>query len=149
VWCEYVRNSGLEYYCIDLNPDVVNHMSKLLSSLNGNKNDHARLGRLEDIPFPSKFFDVVYAGHVLEHTTNPNKAFSEIKRLMKDDGLFLFVVPCGYDDEPAHVYNREKQEWLDDLNEYGFIVHEYHQHSDKYIADRMLNELWGIASKKC
>jgi len=148
VWYEYLRNLGLEYYCVDLNPDVIDYMKKLLSKSNVNENDRARIGRLEDIPFNNNFFDIVYAGHIIEHTTRPEKAFSEIKRVMKDDGLLIFVVPCGYDEEPAHTYNRDKQEWLNDLEEHGFIVHEYKQHNDKYIADRMLNELWGIASKK-
>ena len=44
----------------------------------------------EAIPFPDKYFDVVILTNVLDHTQSPIKVLEEIKRTLKDNGLFYF-----------------------------------------------------------
>jgi DNA-binding transcriptional MerR regulator len=43
---------------------------------------------VENIPFHDCTFDVVIANHMLYHVENKEKAFSEISRVLKDDGYF-------------------------------------------------------------
>lgn len=46
------------------------------------------------MPFPNKTFDVVISFDVLEHIENDTKAVSEIHRVLKDGGKFIFGVPA-------------------------------------------------------
>jgi len=46
--------------------------------------------RGEQIPYPDKFFDIVILTNVLDHTESPERVLSEIKRVLKDDGIFYF-----------------------------------------------------------
>lgn len=50
---------------------------------------------------PSNFFDVVWAGDVVEHVFDPIGLISEVERVLNQNGLFLFSVP--YD---LHIANR-------------------------------------------
>jgi ubiquinone/menaquinone biosynthesis C-methylase UbiE len=47
-------------------------------------------GRAEKLPFKDNFFDIVILANVLDHTENPEKALSEIKRVLKNGGMFYF-----------------------------------------------------------
>lgn len=52
-------------------------------------------GTAEKLPFESNFFDLVVAWDVLEHVPNDRKAFSEVSRVLRPKGHFLFSVPLG------------------------------------------------------
>jgi SAM-dependent methyltransferase len=117
---DYVRPAGFTHYCADIAEEVVEYMARLLSS-QGNE-VYSKQGVLEHLPWESGTFDVVYGSHVLEHTTDINQAFAEIARILKPDGVLLFAVPCGYDDEPAHVHNREYEEWEQDFHDNGWEI---------------------------
>jgi predicted SAM-dependent methyltransferase len=41
----------------------------------------------------NEFYDVILASHVLEHITNPFKAFLECLRIMRSGGLLIIIVP--------------------------------------------------------
>jgi SAM-dependent methyltransferase len=43
--------------------------------------------------FTNKYFDVIYSLGVFEHMDVPN--FKEVARILKDDGLFICLVPIG------------------------------------------------------
>lgn len=43
---------------------------------------------VQDIPFPDNSFDVIIANHMLYHVPNMEKAFSEMKRVLKSNGYF-------------------------------------------------------------
>jgi ubiquinone/menaquinone biosynthesis C-methylase UbiE len=49
--------------------------------------------RAEKLPFESGSFSVVTANMVLEHFENPAAAFSEIYRVLRPGGLFIFHTP--------------------------------------------------------
>ena len=52
------------------------------------------VGDAENIPFPDNHFDAVVIIDVLEHLEHPEKAVLEVKRVLKDDGIFHFFIPC-------------------------------------------------------
>lgn len=47
-------------------------------------------GRAESLPFEDNYFDVVILANVLDHVEQPEKALSEIRRVLKKEGLFHF-----------------------------------------------------------
>ena len=51
-----------------------------------------RKGSAEEIPFYDRTFDDVFCSNALDHTTNPESALSEIKRVLKNNGYFILIV---------------------------------------------------------
>ncbi len=47
-------------------------------------------GRTEKLPFKDNYFDVIILANVLDHVEQPEKALSEIKRVLKGKGIFHF-----------------------------------------------------------
>ncbi len=50
-----------------------------------------------NIDLPDNQYDVVICNHVLEHVNDVNKAFSEIKRILKPGGWAILMVPINPD----------------------------------------------------
>jgi SAM-dependent methyltransferase len=55
------------------------------------------LGDVIALPFENNFFDLVAAFEILEHIENDEKAFSEMARILKPSGFFIFSVPLRQD----------------------------------------------------
>ncbi len=55
--------------------------------------DSALVSLGESLPFRSDSFDVVSSNMVLEHLTDPFSVFTEIRRVLKPGGAFVFVTP--------------------------------------------------------
>jgi SAM-dependent methyltransferase len=53
--------------------------------------------RAEELPYPSNTFDAVVCESVLEHLPDPFAAFRELWRVMKSDGIVVFLTPSCYD----------------------------------------------------
>ncbi len=51
----------------------------------------------ENIPFDDEYFDVVCAFNSLDHVSNVDDSVSEIKRVTKPAGLFLFLVEINHE----------------------------------------------------
>jgi SAM-dependent methyltransferase len=54
-----------------------------------------RIGDICNIPYEKNSFDIVISFDVLEHIKNDFKAVSEIKRVLKPGGSFVFTVPAN------------------------------------------------------
>jgi ubiquinone/menaquinone biosynthesis C-methylase UbiE len=53
---------------------------------------------IDELPFPDSYFDVATANMVVEHLDNPKIQFTEISRILKPGGVFIFhtVNEAGY-----------------------------------------------------
>jgi len=49
----------------------------------------------ENIPFDDNMFDTVYSSHVLEHVSDVNQSLSEMKRVLKEDGIIIIGMPTA------------------------------------------------------
>ncbi len=49
----------------------------------------------KNIPFPDNYFDVVFSSNVLEHIPHQEDFQTEIKRVLKVDGIAVHVLPSG------------------------------------------------------
>jgi SAM-dependent methyltransferase len=75
--------------------------------------------------FPSAYFEIVIAKHVVEHLHHPEQALAEISRVLKPGGLLILATPnlaspmrarkgqgwIGYKD-PTHISLKPPEEWL-------------------------------------
>lgn len=61
----------------------------------GNKQRNVNIKNctLEKAAFPSKYFSVIHASHLIEHLNDPLSFLSEIYRILSDKGYFIVVTP--------------------------------------------------------
>lgn len=52
-----------------------------------------KIGSIQDIEFPKKYFDVIILDMVLEHLYNPDEALKKISSWLKKDGQLIFSIP--------------------------------------------------------
>jgi SAM-dependent methyltransferase len=72
-----------------------------------------RVGDFLAMDFPEKHYDAITAWALLEHVRAPSAFFKRVSQLLKDDGIFVFVVPnfsapgmkhCCTEDVPRHLW---------------------------------------------
>ncbi len=63
------------------------------------------LASIENMPFRSKMFNSVVASEVIEHTDSPKTFVSEVYRVLKKRGKFIFSYP-PLDRSSSHKYKR-------------------------------------------
>lgn len=99
---------------VDVNPNTVAWCKSL--SLSVVLMDEGRL------PFEDDAFDGAVLDNVLEHITDPSQLLTEIKRVVKPDGVLLVGVPGikGYASDEDHKIFYNEQELINRLNESGF-----------------------------
>jgi len=80
-----------------------------------------------------KKFDYIRAGNIVEHLSNPGKLLDNVKRHLKDDGVFVLetanVKGVGYiffKNNPDHVAWYCKYTLTTLLERHGFIIKEIH-----------------------
>jgi SAM-dependent methyltransferase len=81
----YLRNNCKKYKSSHYYPD------KIFGKLYG---DHYN-ENLEELTLSNNSVDIVITGDVLEHLYEPEKAFSEIARILKNGGYHIFTVPIA------------------------------------------------------
>ena len=66
------------------------------------------VSELGDGKLPSNYFDVVFAGDIVEHLERPELLFEEAKRVLKVGGIFMLTTPDGevkpYLVSPDHIW---------------------------------------------
>lgn len=94
-------------------------------------------GALQDIYFPTDYFDVVTCHDVLEHAIDPMLFLREVFRIIKQQGRFIIDFPDFFSNQgthhwkfPEHIwyFSINQLEWL--LREVGFIIEEMEQPID-------------------
>lgn len=78
-------------------------VSEPMIRLAQNKGLDARLGKLEEIEFNERF-DCVYLGDLIEHLAEPVDFFSNLKKIIKKDGLVIIEIPLTYNIYPANFF---------------------------------------------
>jgi len=72
-----------------------------------------RKGFGEDIPFPDRYFDVVFCSNALDHMEEPQKAATEIHRVLKPYGYFVVTIEIfekKTSRDPAHPHSLTKKD---------------------------------------
>jgi len=77
--------------------DNINFKTRLIGTdlYKGDNNliDEQYVASLTDLPFEDNYFDLVVCEWVMEHVEFPTKALTEINRVLKPNGRFIFFTP--------------------------------------------------------
>lgn len=87
---DYFYQRAKEIYGIDINKDDLREAKE---KYRREENIHVVNGSVEDIPFDSATFDVVYSCWVIEHLKKPDIFLDEVYRILKPGGLLILWVP--------------------------------------------------------
>lgn len=88
----YFAKKGAKVYAIDISPIMVSLVKKLAKKKNLNKRIVAKVMLAEDLKFPSNYFDLIFGRGVLHHVSI-KPSMIEIKRILKKDGVGVFIEP--------------------------------------------------------
>lgn len=75
---------------IDISKKALKRAKEVLKN---RKNVELKWGDAQNLKLPSRSFDKIICSETLEHLPNPRRAMSEIRRLLKKDGLAIISVP--------------------------------------------------------
>lgn len=123
-------------YGVDISPEAISYAQTNWQL----PNIIFQTGDSLNIPFPDNSFDVVVAFEVFEHLTDWRKFLSEIKRVLKADGLVYLSTPnktlyspgTKKPINPHHVFEMTIPEFKAALEEFYSIEHLYGQRTPIY-----------------
>ena len=127
---------------IDISEEAVRNLEKA-----GGK---ALVGSAENLPFGNDSFDLVVATDVLEHIEDDRQVLSEVSRVLKPKGYFLFSVPLRpelfnkMDAVAGHKRRYEIGGLLNLLSSKGFEVARYRSLSFYFEVLRFWGKLLGL-----
>jgi SAM-dependent methyltransferase len=98
--CWFTRQNPAEIIAVDNSPELVEHYRQAQVDI--------RCGEAYAIPFPDGYFEGVFCCWLLEHLSDPARAFSEMQRVLKPGGYLCVIVPSPHDmfsfyDDYTHV----------------------------------------------
>jgi SAM-dependent methyltransferase len=107
---------------IDISPPVIERLKA--------RGGFAVPGEIGLLPFGDQAFDLVCAFDVIEHVEDDRRAFGEISRVLKDDGVLIFSVPVHadlwteFDDWVGHVRRYDLSDLLAIISANQFALQE-------------------------
>ncbi len=121
----YFKTAGYDVAGLDLFPD--DELGKVI------------IGNVEDAKILDKSFDVVVASAIIEHVNDDYAALKNIRRILKDDGIFVIGIPFYNDWEITHmhIYSRESIRRL--LKVAGFSVDQAFEYPNLFVYAPIAN----------
>ena len=86
------KNIPVNIYGIDISNDMVNHASKKYKRFVQKGNLNFSLANIQETSFENDKFDKIYTISTVYFWKDMKKCFSEVKRILKPNGLFLNVI---------------------------------------------------------
>ncbi|MFA5793899.1 MAG: glycosyltransferase [Candidatus Brocadiia bacterium] len=127
---------------IDIDKAAINHALKKYRQ----ENLKFKIGDVRDIPLKGKnLFDVIVCYEVLEHIKEQAKLLKEVKRLLKDDGLFIVSTPNKpvYSNKRNYRNSFHKKEL--DINEFSGLMKKYFKNAS-FLGQRIFpsSNIWDL-----
>ncbi len=121
----YFKTAGYDVTGLDLFPDE--DFGKVI------------IGNIEDAKLPDMSFDVIVASAIIEHVNDDYAALNNIRRILKDDGIFVIGIPFYNDWEITHmhVYSRKSLRCL--LKATGFSVEKAFEYLNLFVYAPIAN----------
>ena len=86
----------------DISPDMIRVAINKQANLNI-RNIHFEVQNCYNLTFPDKSFDIAIAANLLHLLYEPEKAIAEVKRVLKDNGIFIAPTLCVGDNMKSKV----------------------------------------------
>ena len=86
-WGQYWIKNGWDVFGIDINRDQLTEAEE-----KGIKTSYCDLNS-DNLPFPDKFFDLIFAGEVIEHLTDTDGFVRDLYRCIRHGGFLLLTTP--------------------------------------------------------
>ena len=84
IYAKILKRRGAVVSGIDISPKMIELAKQNVKGVD------FRVGTAYNLPYKSGTFDIVVASLVVHYFTNMNRAFREIKRVLKRNGVFIF-----------------------------------------------------------
>ncbi|MDD5529889.1 MAG: methyltransferase domain-containing protein [bacterium] len=94
-----------------------------------NENLEFKVMNAEKLSFPDKIFDVVVSFEVVEHLENPEMYLSEIKRVLKTDGILIISTPN------KKIYTDAVEDWKNPFHIHEYYIEEFDAFLKKYFTE--------------
>jgi ubiquinone/menaquinone biosynthesis C-methylase UbiE len=155
---EIVGEKGF-VYGIDISEGMIKKSVDTSRRL-GVKNVDFIQSTLENIKLPSASADLVISNCTINHSSDKQKVWNEVNRILKKGGRFvvsdiyaLTPVPDEYKNDPAAIAecwagSVTRTEYLDQLRNAGFAAPEIIEESDPYKKGKVMVASWTIAGTK-
>ena len=110
-----LKKNPKKMYGIEISQDMLTKVSRKNSSALSAERLDLQQADIKDLPYENSLFDKIYTINTLYFWSDTDKSFSEIKRTLKPDGIFMNV-----------IYTKE---WLDKIlyTQYGFSKYSVEQ----------------------
>lgn len=109
-----ILQSDMEFDAANASSVTADYITALAKNLNIEDKLRSHLILAEDITFEDDTFDNIYAFETMEHVGDLDKSLSEVLRVLKPGGSFLFTLPlyANYDGG-YHTQQHSKEYWVD------------------------------------
>jgi len=84
IYTKILKKRGAKVYGVDISPEMIEIAKREVKGV------EFKVGSAVDLPYKSGTFDMVLASLVIHYFPSLDKAFSEIRRVLKKDGIFIF-----------------------------------------------------------
>ena len=102
----YLKSLGVNIVGIDMNKEYIKNAKKRFGE------ENFKLMKGEDLEFEDNTFDIVLSFDLLEHIPDIVEHLKEVKRVLKEDGEYLFQTPNRYTSIPFSMYkDRSFTKW--------------------------------------
>lgn len=115
---KYAKKEGFTVYGCDISKYAVQRTSPFAKT---------NVCSITSLKYPHETFDIVTVFDVIEHIDDLKKAFSELKRVTKKEGIIMFMMPVydGFsgkivrilDKDPTHINKFSRYQWINLLKE--------------------------------
>jgi len=105
LWNYYFENETLQRYEMDITlSDFSDGMADHLRRIYSGRGISVRIIDILDIPFENDTFDLIIANSMLYHVKDIGLALSEVRRVLKDDGMF-YCATSGTNGMTQYLYH--------------------------------------------
>jgi ubiquinone/menaquinone biosynthesis C-methylase UbiE len=95
-----LKKRGARVWGLDLSPKMLEIAKTEIKGVD------FKVGTVYNLPYRSNFFDIVVSGLVVEYFNDVDKAFKEIHRVLKKDGIFVFSITHPLLEISRHIKGR-------------------------------------------
>ncbi|WP_325034788.1 class I SAM-dependent methyltransferase [Lentibacillus sp. Marseille-P4043] len=130
-----------EVIATDLTKEMLENTAKHLKAY---QNISYAVADAENLPFHDSMFDIITCRIAAHHFPNPEKFISEVKRVLKPDGQFLFIDNIAPEDNALDQFNNT----LEKMRDYSHVRSRLVSEWKKIFRDNDLTIMKEMTRKK-